>query len=256
MNRLSIDANTPASSPAATAQVSQPLARIAERRATPHSLLTPMHYEPGYAYPLVIWLHSDGGDEHEVETVMPLVSERNYVAVGLRGTDSRGKHRGYKWTQDFLSIHHAQQRMFDAVEQATERYNINQERVFIAGYGCGGTMALRLALQFPNLFAGAVSLGGSFPRGTAPLANLEQARKLPMMIAHARDSRTYTVDHLCDELRLFHAAGLAMSLRQYPCGDELTTQMLHDFDVWMMEQVTGMSSTSDNSMCEMPGDHN
>ena len=27
--------------------------------------------------------------------------------------------------------------------------------------------------------------------------------------------------------------------RQYPCGDELNTQMLHDMDAWMMEIVTG-----------------
>jgi hypothetical protein len=34
-------------------------------------------------------------------------------------------------------------------------------------------------------------------------------------------------------------------LRQYPCGDELTTQMLHDLDAWLMEQVTGMPAATD-----------
>lgn len=261
MNRLSsqIASQTPAT--ATSAQVSSPLARIAERRMAPHHLLAPMHYEPGYAYPLVVWLHGESGDEREVEQVLPLVSERNYVGVGIRGTQavdssSHGKHRGFSWSQDWLSIHTAQQRMFDAVEQATQRFNINQQRVFIAGYASGGTMALRLALQFPQLFAGAISFGGAFPQGTAPLANLAEIRQLPMLIAHSRDSHTYTVDHLCHELRLFHAAGLAVSLRQYPCGDELTTQMLHDLDRWLMEQVTGMSASSDNSVCELPGDHN
>ena len=40
---------------------------------------------------------------------------------------------------------------------------------------------------------------------------------------------------------LFHAAGMSVTLRQYPCGDELTTQMLRDLDVWLMEQVTGVA---------------
>jgi len=60
---------------------------------------------------------------------------------------------------------------------------------------------------------------------------------------HCRDSETYSVDQVCDELALFHAAGMSVTLRQYPCGDELTTQMLRDLDVWLMEQVTGVSTT-------------
>jgi hypothetical protein len=33
-----------------------------------------------------------------------------------------------------------------------------------------------------------------------------------------------------------------VTLRQYPCGDELNTQMLCDMDRWMMEIVTGISA--------------
>jgi len=50
------------------------------------------------------------------------------------------------------------------------------------------------------------------------------------------------VQHVCDELSLFHAAGMSVTVRQYPCPDELTTQMLRDLDVWLMEQVTGVRS--------------
>ena len=83
------------------------------------------------------------------------------------------------------------------------------ERVFIAGYQCGGTMALRVAMACPQMFGGALSIGGAFPGGQSPLAKLAQIRKLPLFLAHCRDSATYTVDTVCDELRLFHSAGLA-----------------------------------------------
>ena len=101
-------------------------------------------------------------------------------------------------------------------------------------------MAIRLALAQPSRYAGAVSLGGHFPKGHAPLARLAEARRTPLLIAHSRDSETYTVEHLCKELSLFHAAGMCITLRQYPCGDELTTQMLQDANAWLMEQVTGV----------------
>ena len=106
-------------------------------------------------------------------------------------------------------------------------------------------MALRIALRNPERFAGAASIGGPFPDGQSPLARLSAARKLPLLIAHCRDSQAYPIDRVCQELSLFHAAGMSVTLRQYPCGDELTTQMLHDLDVWLMEQVTGVATAEE-----------
>jgi hypothetical protein len=54
---------------------------------------------------------------------------------------------------------------------------------------------------------------------------------------------------------LFHTAGMAIHLRQYPCEDELTTQMLHDLDTWLMEQVTGVSTEADQP-APLPADWN
>jgi phospholipase/carboxylesterase len=135
-------------------------------------------------------------------------------------------------------------RVDQSMAQAAARFHIAPGRVFIAGFDCGGTMALRLALAAPELFAGVASMGGSFPQGHQPLLNLQAARRLPMLIAHGRDSETYPIQRVCEELRLFHVAGMSLNLRQYPCGHELTTQMLSDLDVWMMEIVTGAAATS------------
>ena len=108
-------------------------------------------------------------------------------------------------------------------------------------------MAFRLALRNPHAFAGALSVGGPFPLGKSALTNLARARRLPLFIAQGRDAENYTVDRICEELRLFHSAGLHVSLRQYPCGAELTTKMLGDMDAWIMEQVTGQKMASEEA---------
>ena len=64
------------------------------------------------------------------------------------------------------------------------------------------------------------------------------ARRLPAFLALGRDSEVYGPDKACDDLRLLHTAGVSVTLRQYPCGHELTTQMLRDVDRWIMEQIT------------------
>jgi phospholipase/carboxylesterase len=85
---------------------------------------------------------------------------------------------------------------------------------------------------------------------------LDEVRNLPLFIAHGRESQNYPVDQACEELRLFHTAGLRVTLRQYPCEDELHAQMLHDMDVWMMEHVTGVSSSVGEDLTTQPGEDN
>lgn len=208
---------------------------------TNHALFVPLHYERNYAYPLVVWLHGPSDDERQLKRVMPLISMRNYAAVAPRGTRADQPRGGYRWEQSRDHIGAAEQRVFDCVEIAREKFNIHPGRVFLAGLGCGGTMAFRVALHHPRRFAGALSLGGPFPTTLRPLRRLNDARGLPLWLASGGESRDYPLAHVCRDLRLFHAAGLSVSVRQYPGGDELTTLMLSDMDRWMMEQVCAPS---------------
>jgi phospholipase/carboxylesterase len=117
-------------------------------------------------------------------------------------------------------------------------------------------MALRIALRSPERFAGVLSLGGEFPKGLNPLARLAAVRKLPLFLASGRDAERYSIERTCQELRLFHTAGLSVTLRQYPCGDELTTNMLSDMDRWMMELVTGIEQEPESPGPSYQGEFN
>jgi phospholipase/carboxylesterase len=221
----------------------RPPVEKALRPACPAGIQTfaPLHYEPNYNYPLLVWLHDDGGNASDLSRVMPLVSMRNYVGVALTGEAVTGR-RGCIWRPTAGATSAAENQLGDAIDLAHERFRIHPERVFLAGSGTGGTLALRLALRHPRWYAGAASIGGEFPRGQAPLSALENARHLPLFMAHCRDSERYPIEQLCDDLQLFHSAGLKVNIRQYPCEDEVTTQMLHDLDLWLMEHVTGQVS--------------
>jgi phospholipase/carboxylesterase len=252
MNRLTFACPPTSCAPAA---VREPRSvRTPPRHDLPQCLLAPLHYERNYAYPLVVWLHDAGGDERELKRIMPLVSLRNYVSLAVRGTSQF--ERGFGWAESADGILAAEARVAEAVAQARQRFHVHRERIFLAGCGAGGTMAMRLALRSPEAYAGAASIGGSFPQGHSPLARLEQARRLRLLIMHCRDSAGYRIERLCDELALFHAAGMTVTLRQYPCADELTTQMLRDLDVWLMEQVTGEATLEAREPAALPSEWN
>lgn len=215
----------------------------------PHAIFAPIHYEPNYAYPLLIWFHGPDNDERQLMRLMPLISMRNYVAVAPRAP-WRGTGGGHAWRQSDRSVAEAANRAFQAIESVREQYNIARQRVFLAGYDGGGEVALRVGLRYPREFAGVLSIGGRFPRGNNPLAQLADARHLPLFIAQGRDSQVYHAAHLCEDLRLFHAAGMCVTVRQYSCGDVIHQRMLHDMDVWLMDLVTGRPQGEASSICD------
>lgn len=203
-----------------------------------HAFFAPLHYEPKYAYPLLVWLHGPGqDDECQLVRIMPMISMRNYAAAAPRGF-ARHDSTALDWPQDPLSIESATHRVFDCMGAARDRFNIAAKRVFLGGFGAGGTMAFRIALNHPESFAGVLSLGGALPQGHQPLGRLVAARRLPAFLAMGRDSEIYGPEMACEDLRLLHTAGVSVTLRQYPCGHELSEQMLRDVDRWIMEQIT------------------
>jgi phospholipase/carboxylesterase len=200
-----------------------------------------------------VWLHGPDDDERQVTRVMPLVSMRNYVAVGPRGTAAGQVPRSFTWSQEPAQIAVAHDRVCAAIRAARRWLNIAPERIYLAGYGCGGTMALRVALARPAAFAGVISLGGGFPAGHCPLADLHGVRQLKIMLATGRDSADYPEPQVCQHLRLFHAAGMSVDLRQYPCGDELTTNMLSDVDRWIMGQLNAPAAVEADQATQRGG---
>ena len=237
--------------------------------ARPHLLFSPMHYEPGYAYPLIVWLHGAGSDEQQVLRVMPKISMRNFVAVAPRGREVAvqqvkkqekavadegeslsldvhdlleglgGKKTFYDWPQSPETIEEAERAVFECIEIAFQRCNIAKNRVFLVGFDSGGTMALRLAMLYPEYFAGVVSLCGAFPQGNLPLRQWASIRHLPTLLTVGNQSDVFTTEQAGKTLALYHAAGMPIAVRDYPCGQELTGEMLLEVNRWIMERVCG-----------------
>jgi phospholipase/carboxylesterase len=206
--------------------------------APPFSTFIPIHYEPGYAYPLVVWLHGPQGNEDQLRRIMPLVSMRNYIGVAPRGPQVDSDLDGsYDWPQSLPGIEEAEARVFACIDAACHKFHVHPERIFVGGYGSGGTMAIRIAWNAPHRFAGAMSIAGAVPGTHCPLRRVNDIRRIPLLLASGKHSHTYSEEKVCRDLRLLHSAGFKLALRQYPVGDELISNMLSDLDQWVMEII-------------------
>lgn len=210
-------------------------------------LFGPRSYEPRYDYPLIVWLHSCHSSELELENVMPELSLQNYVSCAPRGTvacDPEGKF--YRWGQSAAASAIAEEIVFESIALARRQFSISEERVFLAGFGAGGTTAWRIALRYPKRFAGVISICGDFPHRNQPLMNIHAARDLPTLWMYGSKSTACGISQVCESLSILHAASLTVDIRQYPCGNELLSNMLVDMNNWVMQRVTNQVSSPES----------
>jgi len=128
------------------------------------SLFRPEHYEPGYAYPLVIWLHPDGGSEHDLHGVMPQVSLRNYLGLSFRAPtiDPAAPDNGYHWPNSHLFVKQFAETIQQTVQELKKVLNIHERRIYLVGTGTGCSVATKLMMLAPHFYAGAALFNGCF----------------------------------------------------------------------------------------------
>ena len=137
---------------------------LADRRR-PAAVAVPDGYEPGYAYPLVVWLHDVGASEHTVHSTLRGVSERNYLGLAVRGAACGGAGgSGFGWPDRAVADLAA--RLPGLVAAVGSEWNVHTERVYLAGLGAGADAAADLLAARPDWFAGAALVAG----GTLPPA--------------------------------------------------------------------------------------
>ncbi|MBW3539222.1 MAG: hypothetical protein KY476_03045 [Planctomycetes bacterium] len=189
----------------------------------------PQHYEPRYAYPLLVWLHDRGGDPAELLDVMPAISERNYLGLSLpvedvlrAGSDAAVASLAFRLRRIVLRVR--------------SQLRVHSERVIPLGFGAGGTLALQLLLHRPDWFGGAAALCGT-RLADIRLRELRQLGRKRVLLAGTGSATQSPVEEAHRTARLLHAAGLEVTHRAYAAADVPTPRMLRDVDGWVMAGI-------------------
>jgi phospholipase/carboxylesterase len=214
---------------------------VQEPRRLPVRTFLPTGYEPNYPYPLLVFFHGHGGNEEQLLRLAPRLSRRNYICIGLRGTQTLGPQSdgqlSYAWGPDGQCDALVEDYVFRAVEQTRRNYHVHSERIYLAGLCEGGTLAYRLGLLFPERFGGVISLNGALPRRGGPLLRLPEARQLCVFIGHGIANAYIPLASARRDFQVLYAAGLAVRLHTYPVNHRLHPDMLRDINRWIMQSI-------------------
>lgn len=117
----------------------------------------PTGYDPRVAAGLVVWV--DPTDRGEI----PRVFDAGLDAMGFVAIGAAGAGNGRHWP-DRLQL------ALDGVATASAHYNIDPDRVYVAGLSGGGRIASMMVLGCPDVFAGGMAIAGlnSYQRARTP----------------------------------------------------------------------------------------
>lgn len=203
------------------------------------AVFVPENYEPNYAYPLIVWLHGNGGNELELFDLMAQISSRNYVGLSVRAplAATNGLGRRFRWSLSERAVDDFREQLYAAVCGIRRDYHVHSERVFIGGFDAGGTMALRLMLSRPAWFGGAAAFAARFPETKAPLARFRELRGKRVLLGAGSCDTTVSLAEVIRAGRLLHSAGMEVTTRIDNTGHQVTPQALSQFNRWVMEGV-------------------
>ena len=122
------------------------------------------------------------------------------------------------------------------IEQACERYSVDQDRAALMGFSQGGFLAYRLALSDPSRWQGAAMLS-TWLSDEAAAEIHPDAAQLPLLVQHGTNDPLVAVDKGRDSRDRLQALGLSVDYREYPMQHELGRESLHDLSAWLGDRL-------------------
>lgn len=164
--------------------------------AQPYSLTIPASYDPAKPIALYVYLHGRSQTDPDLGWASIGGSDRETAPRGGGRTDEAGpqyirvnafgrSNNSFRWA--------GETDVLEVIESVRARYNIDPDRILLAGFSMGGAGAWQLGLRRPDLFCGleinAGVIGTRFP-ADRPAFDLLQPEEKAAIVAYGM-----TVDH-------------------------------------------------------------
>lgn len=201
----------------------------------------------------VVWLHGLGADGHDFEPIVP--------ALGLRGRGVRFvfphaplravtvnvglimrawfdiTDLEFRGSADERGIRESIAQVTRLVDRERAR-GVASRRIILAGFSQGGTIALHVALRYPEALAGVAALSTLLAGGTALEAELSPSNRLiPILQAHGTDDPLIPVQ-LGERTRdRLIELGYPVVWKAYGMQHEVCTEEVTDLGAWLRERL-------------------
>jgi len=194
-----------------------------------YQMYVPTTYDGSTAYPLMVLLHGLGSNPGGViryQGLTELAEERGYIVAAPMGYNSRGwygsrgtgraSNRGDDGNDPANLGDLSELDVMNVLAMTLEGYNIDRDRIYLAGHSMGGGGTWHLGIKYPDIWAG---LGPVAPAiYTSPDA-LSAITHIPVIIIQGDEDRLVNVDIARRWVAQMQELGMTHQYVEIPGGD-------------------------------------
>ena len=194
-----------------------------------YQMYVPTTYDGSTAYPLMVLLHGLGSNPGGViryQGLTDLAEERGYIVAAPMGYNSRGwygsrgtsraSNRGGDANDPANLGDLSELDVMNVLAMTLEGYNIDRDRIYLAGHSMGGGGTWHLGIKYPDIWAG---LGPVAPAiYTSPDA-LSAITHIPVIIIQGDEDRLVNVDIARRWVAQMQELGMTHQYVEIPGGD-------------------------------------
>lgn len=208
---------------------------------------------PEQASACIIWLHGLGADGHDFAGISKQLPRTRQQAVRyifphapMQPVTINQGHVMRAWfdirnlqrmTNEDVAGMQDSLKNIQALIKQQQALGIPSEKIFVAGFSQGGTMALLTALFHPERLGGYMALSGFLPQFAG--ANLKNASPHTprLLIAHGSNDEIVPLFLGKAASQVLINAGYQVEWHEYAMGHSVCTQELLDIDAYIQRQL-------------------
>ena len=201
----------------------------------------------------VIWLHGLGADGHDFASIvpefsLPIATRFIFPHAPVRAVTINQGARMRAW-YDILSLEradpedeegiYASAAAINALIEAEVERGIPADRIVIAGFSQGGSIALHVALRHPNRLAGALALSTYLPLAATLGTEKSPANaSIPLFMAHGAHDPVVPEALGRSAREFLRGLGYEVEWHSYPMEHSVCAQEVADINRWLHVQLS------------------
>jgi predicted esterase len=188
----------------------------------------------------LLLLHGTGGDENDLLPVGRMLDERAALLSPRGKVLEHGMPRFFRRLAEGVfdqeDLVERTQELAEFVKRAVDEYDIDQRRLFAAGFSNGANIAASLLLTYPRLLAGAILLRAMVPFEPDRTPDLSG---IPVYLAAGRSDQMVPPENTERLAQVLRDAGADVTLDWQPGGHGIGPDEIQAARNWFADRIFG-----------------
>jgi phospholipase/carboxylesterase len=193
--------------------------------------------------PLLILLHGHGSNENDLFSLQEQIPV-NWTVVSVRGpyklTENNYRWYDVKMENGKISINieeeeKSRKQIIELISEITQKYNIDSQKIIVAGFSQGANMAQSLGLGSPDIVAGFGVFSGRFVEEFIPyIHNSSALKNSKAFISHGSGDNMLPKTYADENLSKLSEIGIDVRYCEDITGHTISEKQWNEFTNWLL----------------------